>query len=432
MQRRLSFITCKRKNLVQNPKCQTNEYSEEEFSKDNETILSSSSMDEQFESKIGDFKILSSIGEGATSSVYLAIHIETKKYVALKRMRKADFEESVIEKFRREIKISSLIDHPGVVHFYDYFETQEALFIVLEFIEGKTLSSIIEENGRLPEDLAIKYFLELVSILKYLHDNIRVVHRDLKTDNIIVDQEGHLHLIDFGLSNLGDANMQNDNKLFNTACGTIAYSAPELFKHKKHGWKVDIWSSGVILYSMLCGSLPFCNENIQRLLNMIVNNEPEYPDYLSENVINLLTQLLQKSPKKRIEENEIFNHPAVLKIYHENSKYLINLINPTADMMINSKVASLVLPMTHLDISQTQFPRKSIVHRINNCYKIYHNSKQCNQADSKVQTGMLIHRKIFPKPIKHAHKNRISYVFSRDVSKNNLISKVSPSRMSFM
>ncbi|OHT07731.1 CAMK family protein kinase [Tritrichomonas foetus] len=264
---------------------------------------------------IEDFKIIEKIGEGAFGAVYLAIFKPSGDRVAIKRVKKEACTIKVIKRCRREARIMRKVHHPSIVNFYGSFETDTSFFIIMEYVAGRTLSEVIHSSSYnssiletpndnhfagnyhtkgLPESMAMKYFIELACAIRYLHNYVKVVHRDIKLDNIIVDTNGHLKLLDFGFSNTEE---NSDSVLFNTACGTIGYTAPEIIKRECYDKKVDIWSIGVILYSMVTGNLPFFHENLQEACRLIVTGEPSYPPYLSSEMIELISKLLSKSPK---------------------------------------------------------------------------------------------------------------------------------------
>ncbi|OHT16393.1 AGC family protein kinase [Tritrichomonas foetus] len=309
-------------------------------------------MDKTQEITMEDFKIIRTLGEGNFGSVFLAIFKPTGDRVALKRMKKEDHDTRSINRFRREIRIMRKISHPSVPRFYGTFETDTSIFIVMEYINGTSLTEIVRGcdgvpemcENRLPEKIAMKYFVELICILKNLHTELKIVHRDLKLDNIIIDMNERVRILDFGLSNMdntdevelhnhhnnNDNNSKNESKiLFETACGTIAYVAPEMIKRENYTEKVDIWSTGVVLYSMLTGKLPFYHENIAEACRMIVEDQPLFPSFLNHSAIELLSALLSKSPKSRPTLDEILAFPIVHDTFNEHHSICGFLLHPS-------------------------------------------------------------------------------------------------------
>ena len=257
------------------------------------------------ESSLNDYNIIQKIGYGSFATVYEAIHVDSNKKVAIKKISKCDFSKlDNKETVLREIKIMRCVDHPLIVHIFDAFEDDESIFIVMELCEGLNLLEIISKYGHISEDKSRFLFHQLISIIDYLHNTLKVIHRDLKAENIIISSEGTIKLIDFGLSSV----VGNDLHL-KTVCGSPAYAAPEIFKRTNYTSMVDIWSCGVILYAMTVGCLPFYDTNFQKQVNMVINEDPSYPTSISPSLSFLLKRLLNKNPDERITLNEIKSVP---------------------------------------------------------------------------------------------------------------------------
>lgn len=157
-----------------------------------------------------------------------------------------------VERISREIKILKQLHHPNVVQIYEIIETEKDLYLVMEFVSSGELFDIIVQNQRLSEKQACKYFQELISGIKYIHE-LGICHRDLKPENLLVDYDKSLKIVDFGLSNLYEK-----GGMLKTACGSPCYAAPEMIAGNRYnGLMSDLWSCGVVLYAMLCGFLPF-------------------------------------------------------------------------------------------------------------------------------------------------------------------------------
>jgi serine/threonine protein kinase len=196
------------------------------------------------------------------------------------------------------------MDHPFISKLFDVIETDQFAYLVMEYAERGTILRYVNEYGRLPEVQARRYFSQLLSALEYLHDVRKVAHRDLKAENVLLDRHSNIRVIDFGLSNTFCENVG-----LGTACGSPAYAAPEMVQGKTYTKSVDIWSSGVLLYAMVVGHLPFDDENATRLLQKIAYSEPMYPAYMSPQLLDLLNKLLIKNPDERITIPRIKSHP---------------------------------------------------------------------------------------------------------------------------
>ena len=252
--------------------------------------------------EIGDFLLLQTIGQGSFATVRVASNQYTKSYAAVKIIKKKNVTE---EKFKRELLIMKDLDHPFICKFFQFFENESCYYIFMEHIDGCSLLEYMNNNGILSEYKIKHFFCQLLSILSYLHNEKLVAHRDIKVENILIDKNNNIRIIDFGLSNV----FITPNGQLKTAVGSPAYASPEMLKGENYNSKADIWSAGVVLYTMLYGFLPFQDQNVQRLLQKIVQFEPKFPHTCSEQAIDLLKKMLCKDPNKRISLEQISNHP---------------------------------------------------------------------------------------------------------------------------
>jgi 5'-AMP-activated protein kinase catalytic alpha subunit len=157
-----------------------------------------------------------------------------------------------VERVAREIHILKLIRHPNIIQLYEIIETPKQLYLIMEFAEGGELFDHIVSKNRLDEDEACEFYQQIIDGIEYIHE-LHVVHRDLKPENLLLDANKNIKIADFGLSNT-----YKKGELLKTACGSPCYAAPEMIAGKKYeGVNVDIWSSGVVLFAMICGYLPF-------------------------------------------------------------------------------------------------------------------------------------------------------------------------------
>ena len=253
----------------------------------------------------GQFIIGEEIGKGTFGVVRIATHIITGEKVAVKMLYKAKIlEESDKKRLEREIKILKILRHRNIVHLYNVFQTSSTIYLVMEYNKGKELFEIIVHKKRLTELEALRYFQQLISGIEYL-GKVRVAHRDLKPENLLIDSRNTLKIADFGLSN-----MYKNNELLSTACGSPCYAAPEMIAGEKYyGLSADIWSSGIILYTMLCGRLPFEDKDNEALYKKIKEGHFKIPDFLSENAKDFLVKILNVNPKKRYTISQIKKHP---------------------------------------------------------------------------------------------------------------------------
>ena len=256
-----------------------------------------------------DYSIKEMIGKGTFSTVRLAIDRESGEKVAIKILKKEKIlNKGDLERAEREINILKKISHINLIKIYKTVEDSEAYYMIMEFCEKGELFNYITKNIRLDENESAYYFYQLINGLEYLH-SLNIAHRDLKPENLLLTKNNILKIIDFGLSNFSHM-----NKLLTTPCGSPCYASPEVVGGKKYdGNLIDIWATGIILFVMLCGALPFEGQTNEILFKKILQCKIEFPDYLSDISIDLLTKILEPNPEKRIPLKEIKKHLFYLK-----------------------------------------------------------------------------------------------------------------------
>jgi len=235
----------------------------------------------------------------------LATHVVTGHKVAVKILNKAKIKQlGMEEKVQREINILHLCTHPHIIRLYEVIDTPTDIFLVNEYVSGGELFDYIVSKGRLSADEARNFFHQIISGVEYCHFQ-KIVHRDLKPENLLLDANDNIKIADFGLSNL-----MRDGDFLRTSCGSPNYAAPEVISgHLYAGPEVDVWSCGVILYALLCGSLPFDDESIPNLFKKIKSGMYSLPTHLSQLAKNLIPRMLEVDPMKRITIPEIRLHP---------------------------------------------------------------------------------------------------------------------------
>ncbi|CAL6405524.1 unnamed protein product [Bathycoccus prasinos] len=252
-----------------------------------------------------NYRIGKTLGIGSFGKVKVAEHVLTGHKVAIKILNRKKIKAiHMEEKVRREIKILRLFMHPHIIRLYEVLETPHDIFVVMEYVKSGELFDYIVEKGRLGENEARHFFQQIVSGVEYCHRNM-VVHRDLKPENLLLDSKNNVKIADFGLSNV-----MRDGHFLKTSCGSPNYAAPEVISGKLYsGPEVDVWSCGVIMYALLCGSLPFDDESIPNLFKKIKGGIYTLPSYVSPGARDLISRMLLVDPLKRITMAEIRNHP---------------------------------------------------------------------------------------------------------------------------
>ncbi|XP_041109008.1 serine/threonine-protein kinase MARK1-like isoform X7 [Polyodon spathula] len=243
---------------------------------------------------IGNYRLLKTIGKGNFAKVKLARHILTGREVAVKIIDKTQLNPTSLQKLFREVRIMKILNHPNIVKLFEVIETEKTLYLIMEYASGGEVFDYLVAHGRMKEKEARAKFRQIVSAVQYCHQK-RIVHRDLKAENLLLDADMNIKIADFGFSN----EFTIGNKL-DTFCGSPPYAAPELFQGKKYdGPEVDVWSLGVILYTLVSGSLPFDGQNLKELRERVLRGKYRIPFYMSTDCENLLKKLLVLNPVKR-------------------------------------------------------------------------------------------------------------------------------------
>ncbi|XP_043279982.1 serine/arginine repetitive matrix protein 2 isoform X2 [Venturia canescens] len=259
------------------------------------------------------FDIIKKLGQGTYGKVQLGINKETGQEVAIKTIKKCKIEtEADLIRIRREIQIMSSVQHPNIIHIYEVFENKEKMVLVMEYAAGGELYDYLSERKVLSEQEARRIFRQISIAVFYCHKH-KICHRDLKLENILLDQIGNAKIADFGLSNVFD-----EQRLLNTFCGSPLYASPEIVKGTPyHGPEVDCWSLGVLLYTLVYGAMPFDGSNFKRLTRQISQSdyfEPKNPSPASP----LIKDMLTKCPARRSDIEKICSHWWVNEGYEQN------------------------------------------------------------------------------------------------------------------
>ncbi|KAJ0030841.1 hypothetical protein Pint_12499 [Pistacia integerrima] len=264
-------------------------------------------MEEERHVLFGKYEMGRLLGKGTFAKVYYGKHIVSGESVAIKVVNKDQVKrEGMMEQIQREISVMRLVRHPNIVELKEVMATKTKIFFVMEYVKGGELFAKVA-RGKLKEDLARKYFQQLISAIDFCHSR-GVSHRDLKPENLLLDENEDLKISDFGLSALPEQ-LRNDG-LLHTQCGTPSYVAPEVLRKKGYdGSKADIWSCGVILYVLLAGFLPFQDENLMKMYRKIFKAQFECPPWFSAEPKRLISKLLVTDPGRRITIQAIMRVP---------------------------------------------------------------------------------------------------------------------------
>ncbi|XP_069123753.1 putative serine/threonine-protein kinase SIK1B [Argopecten irradians] len=233
------------------------------------------------------------IGEGPKSKVKKAVEKRTNEIVAIKIIKKNRYNESMKKFVKREIMLNQTLQHPGLLDLYSVYSSDSCYYMVLEYAPNGDLLGFVNRLGHLSEPDARRIFKQLLDIVSYLHEN-DVCHRDIKCENILLDQHYNIKLADFGF-----ARMFPENHMVSTRCGSYVYSAPEILTEPKYdAVKADIWSMGICLYAMLCGRLPYRDDDLA-VMRFAMQEKLTFRKYVSKDCRELVRSLLSYDPWDR-------------------------------------------------------------------------------------------------------------------------------------
>ena len=309
------------------------------------------------ETNLNFYKYGRLIGQGAFGKVNLGLNVLTGRVVAIKSFNKSNLNSNSenMKKIIYETNLMKKLNHPNITKILELFEEKEYILIIMEYINGGNLFSFLKKHRKVSEKTAKLLYKQIILGIKYMHEQ-NIVHRDIKLENILIDLNNNIKICDFGIGRV----LSSPEQLLFDQCGTPMYIAPEILlctKEKGYkGFPVDIWSSGIVLYILITGTLPFSFKNSSSSINesgeskiedenntnelqyAIINNEPKEIENISEEGKDLLRKILEKNPKKRITCEEILDHPWLKGInnkiinsnkYHLFTKAEINILSKT-------------------------------------------------------------------------------------------------------
>ena len=350
------------------------------------------------EMSFGDYLIKETIGKGTFSKVKLGINKITGEKVAIKILDKSKIvEKEDLDRIVREMSILTKMDHENVIKVFQIFEDPNNFLIIMEFCEGGELFNYIVKKGRLSEKEASFFFYQIINGVEYIFSK-GIAHRDLKPENLLLNQNNIIKIIDFGLSNFFDG----EHNLV-TPCGSPCYASPEMVSGNDYnGFYIDIWATGIILFAMTCGYLPFEDPDNDKLFEQILKAHLDFPNHLSELCRDLIRKILVTDPKKRITINQIKEHSFYLmgkevynKIFYKNkSKNTLKFKKHNSDNYLNN----------------------IIIKNLNNEHEENKNIKEVKTINNNYIEKNIIHNTNFSKEkLKPEKKRNIDY--SDDINK---------------
>ncbi|KAF8817547.1 kinase-like protein [Phlegmacium glaucopus] len=360
--------------------------------------------------RIGLWKVGRTLGKGFSGHVRIARHSKTGQYAAIKIISKgalasrislnrlADEVEHNLLAVEREIVVMKLIDHPNIMRLYDVWETSTSLYLILEYVQGGELFDYLCAKGRRPTSEVLGYFQQIICAVDYCH-RFNIAHRDLKLENILIDQDANIKVADFGMATWQDISR---GKLLRTSCGSPHYAAPEIISGKPYnGASADIWSCGVILYALLAAKLPFDDDDCPALLQKISIGRFVMPPDIDPQAQDLIWRMLTTDVRQRITMPEIMQHPFFTSQPLKNPKSMqldpnvdslgrpvgrLSLIDP--DIFVNLRTLWHGTPdseIIHSLMSPERNWQKGIYHLLVNYRKKYLEIRQEEEAFSEAR-----------------------------------------------
>ncbi|KAI1393744.1 Pkinase-domain-containing protein [Hypoxylon trugodes] len=257
---------------------------------------------------LGDFDLLRTLGTGSFGRVHLVQSKHNQRFYAIKVLKKAQVVKmKQVEHTNDERRMLGEVKHPFLITLWGTFQDPRNLYMVMDFVEGGELFSLLRKSGRFPNPVAKFYAAEVTLALEYLHSR-NIIYRDLKPENLLLDRHGHLKITDFGFAK------RVPDKTW-TLCGTPDYLAPEVVSNKGYNKSVDWWSLGILIYEMLCGYTPFWDSGSpMKIYENILRGKVKYPAYVHPDAQNLLELLITPDLTKRLGNlyggsQDVKNHP---------------------------------------------------------------------------------------------------------------------------
>ncbi|ODV65913.1 Pkinase-domain-containing protein [Hyphopichia burtonii NRRL Y-1933] len=266
----------------------------------------------KYKPKLSDFIPLKVLGKGAYGKVLLVKEKSTGRLFAQKQLKKASLiinetnqvNETNLKRTLNEKSILEKVNHSNIVKLFYAFQDNNKVYLILEYLDGGELFHHLAQEKFMSEKNSAYYIAQIILALRYLHSELKVIYRDLKPENCMLNSEGNLVLTDFGLSKVSST---SDSK--HSMIGTAQYMAPEILKGEPYDYSVDWWSLGCVIYDLLTGSPPFTGNNNKKIMDKIISAKKnlKFPFYLSNDAKDLLRKLLQPNPDKRLNIDDDFN-----------------------------------------------------------------------------------------------------------------------------
>ena len=263
---------------------------------------------------IGPYEIIDFLKEGSSSKIYLAKSLYTNENVIIKAINKSHFLSNLDDLLliTKQIETLKILKHRNIVTLYEIYESNKYIYLITEYCSGKDLIEKIIRKKRFNEEEALLIFFQLLDAFTYMH-KMNICHRNIRTEHILFDKNNRPKIVGFGYSSFYEK-----NKKVEGAFGSLCYACPEIIDEQPYDPELaDVWSLGVILYVIICGYLPFSDEDDNKNKILISEGKIEFPKEISNKLKDLLRHMLDKDPKKRYTFQKVVKHPWI-KPYSES------------------------------------------------------------------------------------------------------------------
>ncbi|XP_052791493.1 serine/threonine-protein kinase PLK4-like isoform X2 [Mya arenaria] len=279
---------------------------------------------------IDDYQVMNLLGKGGFACVYKAKAYKTGLEVAIKMIDKKLMKAAgMVTRVKKEVEIHSRLKHPSILELYNYFEDNNYVYLILEMCHNGELNRYLKSNCKvLSEDEARHFMKQILEGMLYLH-SYGILHRDLTLANLLLTKDMDVKIADFGLA----TRLNRPEEKHFTMCGTPNYISPEVASRSAHGLEADVWSLGCMFYTFLVGTPPFDTDTVKLTLNRVISGDFDLPSDMSPEAKDLIHQLLQKNPAKRIAIHDVLKHPFMTK---ESSRDYSKEHKRMAEMSIDS------------------------------------------------------------------------------------------------
>ena len=318
---------------------------------------------------IGPYEIQKLVEKGTYSKIYLAKSIYTKEEVIVKEINKSSLKKELDELLliTKQIQILKILKHRNIITLYEIFESKKYLYLITEYCQGKKLIDQLIEKKRFSEEEALFIFFQLLDAFTYMH-KMNICHRNLSAEHILFDKNNRPKIVGFGYSSF----YEKDKKI-KGAYGSLCYACPEIINEQIYNPELaDVWSLGVILYVLVCGYLPFCEEDDNKNKILISEGKIEFPKEISNKLKDLLNHMLDKNPEKRYNLKKIVKHP---------------WIKPFSESLFSQGI----------NIYKTIFPVDKKILYIINHYNFDKNEIKNDLIENKYNTGTGLYKQIVRK-----------------------------------